>query len=93
MEFNYRPLNFICSCGTEGGYFTQIAVTHDFSLMVQWLRPTCRKGVTAMLPMEDIVSNAPPPPETKLTASLFDLQFCRDAHITLEEPDVHQNPQ
>ena len=89
MEFNYRPLSFTCSCGTEGNYFTQIAITHEYNLMVQWLCPNCRKGVTALLPMEDMAQHAPPAPDVKLSLSLFDAQFCRDAKITLEDKNVH----
>lgn len=91
MEFNYRPLEFNCDCGTKGNYFIQLAVTHDFNLMVQWLCPTCRKCVTAVVPFEQIVRNAPPPPEAKITPSLFDAQFCRDLHITMEAPNAPSN--
>jgi len=91
MDFNYRPLEFTCGCDTKGEYFTQIAVTHDFNLLVQWLCPSCRKGVTAMVPLEQIVEFAPPPPEPKISPTLFDAQFCRDAHITLGEPNAPSN--
>lgn len=79
--FAYRPIKFTCSCTRDVYAVDFIAVTHDFQLYAEW-ECSCGKRSNALMPLEVMTQNAPPPPADTITA--FDADFCKKAKIKLE---------
>lgn len=78
---SYRQIRFTCPCTRDVYAVDFVAVTHDFQLYVEW-DCQCGKRNNAVMPLELITQNAPPPPCN--TVSAFDIEFAKKAGIKLE---------
>lgn len=81
-QFVYRLIDFTCGCGKQGDYFTQIGISSGYELVVRWHCAYCHKVAQVVMPLEEIVQNAPTPPEPEVT--VFDEKFLAAAHIRME---------
>lgn len=78
--FNYRRLDWTCSCGTKSSQAT-IGTTSHFHIIAEWRCAHCKKDMKALASLEDLARNAPEPPFELLGS---DYNFLRKAHISME---------
>jgi hypothetical protein len=89
MEFNYRLIKYACDCGTKPLTFLGVGTSSLGELVVVWFCTECNCQVMCRSPLERLIADIPPAPETEQkllappTYTVEDTKMLAEMHITL----------
>jgi hypothetical protein len=70
----YRALSFSCECGRAPLRITQVGLTADHQLLIQWWCAECKKMVDALKPLSECWRDWPSNPELPETFYVEDVE-------------------
>lgn len=81
-DFNFRVVNWQCTCGTESGP-VQIGVSSMEGIVAQWICSGCRRPRIATLSFEEMMLAVPPSPTDSTT------EFTTEDREALKEMKIY----
>ena len=82
MRYGYRVIKWSCLCGVEP-LSVNVGVTSNGELIGVWRCAGCHKEVKALIPIEKLICDIPPPPEPEGFTEQ-DIKLMLLAHINLK---------